>query len=139
MSPPPRRRPSMLSPSRAEAPAEEPAPRARRPSLAPPPRPEGAAAPARAATGFGARFSAPKPLAPLPEAPPDPSAPPFGRSAWPPPPGSPYDDFLMWASEGAGAFLESDVDLAIDLFMGRIPHPGCGPAEPGSAGPSPGF
>lgn len=61
---------------------------------------------------------------------PDPDAPPFGRSAWPPPIAAGYFAMLDWAAEG-GEPLPEDEKLAIHLFMGWIPHPGTGPAAPG--------
>lgn len=42
-----------------------------------------------------------------------------------PPPGSPYGDFLEWASAG-GIPSEEEIDLAVDAWM-----------EGGTAGPSP--
>ena len=48
---------------------------------------------------------------------------PYGRKRWPPPLGSGYDAFLAWASDDCWPF-EDDIDLAISLMGGILPHPG---------------
>jgi hypothetical protein len=98
------------------------------PGLFEPPSRGGARPPAPPATG-PRRPALGRPAPVLRAVPADPAAPPFGRETWPPPIEAGWDALLDWA----GPDSPEGVDLALGLWLGRVPHPGTGPAE----GPAP--